>query len=191
MRRPGRDGDGGERFGWEMPTRSIGRVHSWHGNAVVLARAYAYILANGGDGLRRVADAAVLNANWLRQRLRGSYDIPYDRPNMHELVVSAANLKRRSGVKALDVAKRLLEEGFHSPTVYFPLTVEEALMIEPTETESPQTLEALAVALEIIAAEALGGDPAPAKEAPRTTPVSRVDEARAARQLVPTWDARP
>ena len=193
VRQPGRggDGDGGERFGWEMPTRSIGRVHSWHGNAVVLARAYAYILANGGDGLRRVADAAVLNANWLRQRLRGSYDIPYDRPNMHELVVSAANLKRRSGVKALDVAKRLLEEGFHSPTVYFPLTVEEALMIEPTETESPQTLEALAHALEVIAAEALGDDPGPAKEAPRTTPVSRVDEARAARQLVPTWDARP
>jgi glycine dehydrogenase subunit 2 len=174
-----------------MPVRSIGRVHSWHGNAVVLARAYAYILANGGDGLRRVADAAVLNANWLRQRLRGSYDIPFDRPNMHELVVSAANLKRRSGVKALDVAKRLLEEGFHAPTVYFPLTVEEALMIEPTETESPQTLEALASALEAIAAEALGGDPAPAKSAPRTTPVSRVDEARAARQLVPTWDARP
>ena len=138
-----------------------------------------------------MADAAVLNANWLRQRLRGSYDIPYDRPNMHELVVSAANLKRRSGVKALDVAKRLLEEGFHSPTVYFPLTVEEALMIEPTETESPQTLEALAHALEVIAAEALGDDPGPAKEAPRTTPVSRVDEARAARQLVPTWDARP
>jgi glycine dehydrogenase subunit 2 len=191
VRRPGGDAEGAPRYDWEMPVRSIGRVHSWHGNAVVLARAYAYILANGGDGLRRVADAAVLNANWLRQRLRGSYDIPFDRPNMHELVVSAANLKRRSGVKALDVAKRLLEEGFHAPTVYFPLTVEEALMIEPTETESPQTLEALASALEAIAAEALGGDPAPAKSAPRTTPVSRVDEARAARQLVPTWDARP
>ena len=191
VRRSGGQGDGGARYGWEMPASSIGRVHSWHGNAVVLARAYAYILANGGDGLRRVADAAVLNANWLRQRLRGSYDIPYDRPNMHELVISAANLKRRSGVKALDVAKRLLEEGFHAPTVYFPLTVEEALMIEPTETESPQTLEALARALEVIAAEALGDDPSPAKLAPRSTPVSRVDEARAARRLVPTWDARP
>jgi glycine dehydrogenase subunit 2 len=190
VRRPGDQEDHEDGYGWEMPERSIGRVHSWHGNAVVLARAYAYILANGGDGLRRVADAAVLNANWLRQRLRGSYDIPYDRPNMHELVISAANLKRRSGVKAIDVAKRLLEEGFHAPTVYFPLTVEEALMIEPTETESPQTLEALAQALEVIAAEALGGDPGPARAAPRTTPVSRVDEARAARQLVPTWDAR-
>ena len=190
VRRPGGEGDQGNGYGWETPERSIGRVHSWHGNAVVLARAYAYILANGGDGLRRVADAAVLNANWLRQRLRGSYDIPYDRPNMHELVISAANLKRRSGVKALDVAKRLLEEGFHAPTVYFPLTVEEALMIEPTETESPQTLEALAHALKVIAAEALGGNAEPAKAAPRTTPVSRVDEARAARQLVPTWDAR-
>jgi glycine dehydrogenase subunit 2 len=191
VRRGDGTGDGAQRYDWQMPARSIGRVHSWHGNAVVLARAYAYILANGGDGLRRIADAAVLNANWLRQRLRGSYDIPFDRPNMHELVVSAANLKRRSGVKAFDVAKRLLEEGFHAPTVYFPLTIEEALMIEPTETESPQTLEALADALEAIAAEALGGDPARAKSAPRTTPVSRVDEARAARQLVPTWDARP
>jgi glycine dehydrogenase subunit 2 len=190
-RRPRLQGDEGDRYGWEMPDRSIGRVHSWHGNAAVLARAYAYILANGGDGLRRVADAAVLNANWLRQRLRGSYDIPYDRPNMHELVISASNLKRRSGVKALDVAKRLLEEGLHAPTVYFPLTVDEALMIEPTETESPQTLEALAHALEVIAAEAMGDDAASVKLAPRTTPVSRVDEARAARRLVPTWDARP
>jgi glycine dehydrogenase subunit 2 len=190
VRLAGPHGDGGERYGWETPSNSIGRVHSWHGNAVVLARAYAYILANGGDGLRHVAEAAVLNANWLRHHLRGSYDIPYDRPNMHELVISASNLKKRSGVKALDVAKRLLEEGFHAPTVYFPLTVDEALMIEPTETESLQTLDALASALNAIAAEALGEDPAAVKLAPRTTPVTRVDEARAARQLVPTWDAR-
>ena len=142
-------GDGG--YGWEEPARSIGRVHGWHGNALALARAYSYMLANGGDGLRRVADAAVLNANWLRHRLRGVYDLPYDRPCMHEFVASAAGLKKRTGVKALDVAKRLLEEGFHAPTVYFPLIVEEALMIEPTETESPQTLEALAEALIAIA----------------------------------------
>src|SRR5207244_754981 len=147
---------------------------------------YSYILANGGDGLRRVAEGAVLNANWLRHRLRGAYDIPYDRPNMHEFVASTASLKKERGLRALDVAKRLLEEGFHSPTVYFPLIVDEALMIEPTETESPQTLEALAHALEVIAAEALGGDPGPARAAPRTTPVSRVDEATAARRLVPT-----
>jgi glycine dehydrogenase subunit 2 len=173
-------------FEWAIPERSIGRVHGWHGNALALARAYAYILANGADGLRQVADVAVLNANWLRHRLRGTYDIPYDRPCMHELVVSASSLRRRLGLRAVDVAKRLLEEGFHAPTVYFPLIVEEALMIEPTETESPQTVEALAEALERIAASADG-----AAEAPRTTPVGRVDEARAARRLVPTFDARP
>jgi glycine dehydrogenase subunit 2 len=133
-----------------------------------------------------VAEGAVLNANWLRHRLRGVYDIPYDRPNMHEFVASAASLKKRQGLRALDVAKRLLEEGFHAPTVYFPLIVEEALMIEPTETESPQTVAALADALEAIAGET--GEEA--RQAPRTTPVRRVDEARAARQLVPTWDAR-
>src|SRR5439155_1645948 len=134
-------------YSWSTPAESIGRVHGWHGNALALARAWSYILANGGDGLRRGAEAAVLNANWLRHRLRGVYDIPYDRPNMHEFVASTTTLKKRSGLRALDVAKRLLEEGFHAPTVYFPLIVDEALMIEPTETESPQTLEALAEAL--------------------------------------------
>jgi len=161
-------------------------MHSWHGNALALARAWSYILANGGDGLRRVSDAAVLNANWLRHQLRGTYDIPYDRPCMHEFVASASNLKRARGLRALDVAKRLLEEGFHAPTTYFPLVVEEALMIEPTETESPQTLAALADALVRIAGDT-GED---AHLAPRTSPVGRVDEARTARHLIPTWDAR-
>src|SRR5205085_12372297 len=140
-------------YGWATPPQSIGRVHGWHGNALALARAWSYILANGGDGLKRVADAAVLNANWLRHRLRGVYDIPYDRPNMHEFVASTASLKKQRGLRALDVAKRLLEEGFHSPTVYFPLIVDEALMIEPTETESLQTLEDLATALIRIAGD--------------------------------------
>src|SRR5438874_7784296 len=149
--RPVRTGEG--EFDWMTPPQSIGRVHGWHGNALALARAWSYILANGADGLRRVADGAVLNANWLRHRLRGTYDIPYDRPNMHEFVASTASLRKRSGLRAVDVAKRLLEEGFHPPTVYFPLIVEEALMIEPTETESPQTLEALAAALIAIAGE--------------------------------------
>ncbi|MBA3302624.1 MAG: aminomethyl-transferring glycine dehydrogenase subunit GcvPB [Acidimicrobiia bacterium] len=174
-------------WGWSTPERSIGRVHGWHGNALALARAHSYLLANGGDGLRRVAEAAVLNANWVRVRLRGAYDIPYDRLCMHECVVSASGLKKRAGVRALDVAKRLLEEGFHAPTVYFPLIVEEALMIEPTETESLQTLEALTDALLRIAADASPAD----RDAPRSTPVGRVDEARAARRLVPTFDARP
>jgi glycine dehydrogenase subunit 2 len=187
--RPVKSADG--QYDWVMPEKSIGRIHGWHGNALVLARAYTYILANGGDGLRRVAEAAVLNSNWLRHRLRGTYDIPFDRPSMHEFVASTSTLKKDKGLRALDVAKRLLEEGFHSPTVYFPLIVPEALMIEPTETESPQTLAALAEALEKIAAEV--GEPdglAEAQAAPRTTPVGRVDEARAARQLIPTWDAR-
>jgi glycine dehydrogenase subunit 2 len=189
--RPVRSGTGGEAgaFAWELPARSIGRVHSWHGNSLVLARALAYILVNGSDGLRRVADAAVLNANWLRRRLSGTYDIPYDRPNMHEFVASVASMRARNGVRAADVAKRLLDEGFHSPTVQFPLTVEEALMIEPTETESLQTLEAMASAFERVAQET-EADPELLTGAPRNTPVGRVDEALAARRLVATWDDR-
>jgi glycine dehydrogenase subunit 2 len=188
-------GDAG--FGWATPSRSIGRIHSWHGNALVLARALTYIEVHGGDGLRRVAERAVLNANWLRRRLRGVYDVPFDRPCMHEVVLAASTLKKETGVRALDVAKRLLEEGFHAPTVYFPLIVDEALMVEPTETESLQTLEALAGALESIvtgAQEWVANGRPPEDDpslAPRTTPVSRVDEARAARNLVPTFDARP
>ncbi len=191
--RPVRTGDaagGSAVFGWSTPEHSIGRMHSWHGNTLVLARALAYILLNGGDGLKQVAEIAVLNANWIRQRLSGTYDVPYDRPCMHEVVLSSRNLKQAHGVRALDVAKRLLEEGFHSPTVYFPLIVEEALMIEPTETESPQTLEALAQALELIAYEANTLPSGSMTEAPRHTPVRRVDEARAARTLIPTFDAR-
>jgi glycine dehydrogenase subunit 2 len=172
-------------FTWTTPARSIGRIHTWHGNALALARAWSYILANGGDGLRRVAEGAVLNANWLRHQLRGAYDLPYDRPNMHEFVASTTSRKKEQGLRAVDVGKRLLEEGFHAPTVYFPLIVDEALMIEPTETESPQTVAALAEALVAIAAEPAGEGAA----APRTTPVGRVDEARAARTLLATWDA--
>jgi glycine dehydrogenase subunit 2 len=187
---PGTDADGrGDAFGWTTPPRSIGRIHSWHGNALVLARALAYIAVHGGDGLRRVAERAVLNANWIRARLRGVYDMPFDRPCMHEVVLAASTLRKRHGVRALDVGKRLLEMGFHAPTVYFPLVVDEALMIEPTETESVQTLAALADALEAIAREA-AESPEVVTAAPRSTPVRRVDEARAARSLVPTFDAR-
>ncbi len=174
---------------WWTPPRSIGRLHSWHGNALVLARAHAYLRLHGADGLLRVAQRAVLNANWLRTRLTPTYAPAFDRPCMHEVVLTATALKRRAGVRALDVAKRLLEEGFHAPTVYFPLVVDEALMIEPTETESLQTLEALAEALERIAEEALE-DPDGAHAAPRTTPVRRLDEARAARHVVATEDDR-
>jgi glycine dehydrogenase subunit 2 len=146
----------------------------------------------GGDGLRQVAEIAVLNANWLRQRLSHAFDTPYDRPCMHECVLSASSLRREVGVKALDIAKRLLEEGFHAPTVYFPLIVEEALMFEPTETETVQTLEALAQALERIVRDARPpGGAQFAADAPHTTPVRRVDEARAARHLIPTAAPQP
>ena len=178
-------GDDG-RYDWATPEHSIGRVHGWYGNALALARAYAYLLANGGDGLRRVAEGAVLNANWLRHRLRGTYDIPYDRPNMHEFVAATVSLKKTSGLRALDVAKRMLEEGFHAPTVYFPLIVDEALMVEPTETESRETLDAFAAALRQAVAEA-ADSPELLKAAPTTTPVGRLDEGRAGRELIVRW----
>jgi len=176
------------RYVWVTPPRSIGRVHGWQGNALVLARALAYIDVHGGDGLTRVAQHAVLNANWLRWRLRGLLPAAYDRLCMHECVLTATPLKEKYGVRALDVAKALLDEGFHAPTVYFPLIVEEALMFEPTETESVQTLEALAAALERIA-ERAAVDPDSLHRAPQSTPVSRLDEARAARHLIATADA--
>ncbi len=189
--RPVRTSEG---FSYNTPEHSIGRVHSWQGNALVLLRAWTYVRLNGAEGLKLVAQTSVLNANWLRERLRGVYDFPYDRPVMHECVVSSSTLKHETGVRTLDVAKRLLEFGFHAPTVYFPLVVEEALMIEPTETESPETIAALADALIAIANEArehqADGTEQPAHEAPRTTPVRRLDEARAARHLVSTFDAR-
>jgi glycine dehydrogenase subunit 2 len=175
------------RYGWATPARSIGRVHGWHGNALVLARALAYIEVHGRDGLLRVAERAVLNANWIRKRLSGTFTVPFDRPCMHEVVFSAAALHKRTGASAQDVAKGLIEEGFHPPTVAFPLIVDDALMVEPTETESYETLVALADALERVAARAQDGR---LKESPRTTPVRRVDEARAARTLIPTFDAR-
>ena len=175
-------------YEWRRPASSIGRVHGWHGNAMVLARALAYINVHGGDGLPRVAQHAVLNANWLRQRLRHVLPAAYDRPCMHECVLTASGIKHDHNVRALDLAKRLMEKGFHAPTVYFPLIVDEALMFEPTETESLQTLEALATAIEEIALEA-ATDGERVRIAPQSTPVTRVDEARAARQLVPTEDA--
>jgi glycine dehydrogenase subunit 2 len=178
----------GERYEWMTPEHSIGRVHGWHGNALVLARALAYITVHGREGLPAVAQHAVLNARWLKHRLADILPAAFAGPCMHEATLTAAPLKQTTGARALDVAKRLMEEGFHAPTVYFPLIVDEALMFEPTETESLQTLEALAEALEGIFQEA-NEDVTLLQAAPRTTPVRRVDEARAARQLVPTEDA--
>jgi len=173
-----------ERTG-ERPT-SIGRLRSFVGNTGVLVRAYAYLLAHGADGLREVSDDAVLAANYLKTRLSGTYDIPYARHCKHEFVASAATIKRTTGVRTLDIAKRLLDYGFHPPTIYFPLIVEEAMLIEPTETEAIETLDAFAEALIAIAGEA-AATPELVHEAPHSAPVRRLDEAAAARQPNLRW----
>lgn len=186
----GTDSSGNHTYSMVTPAKSIGRIHSFHGNAIVFVRALAYMMYYGGKGLREVSETAVLNANWLKKRLSKNFPAAHERVCMHEFVCTAAKLKKDSSVRALDVAKGLLEEGFHSPTVYFPLVVEEALMFEPTETESLQTLEAIALAMDKIAEMASteeGKDGL--KSAPRVTPVSRLDEARAARNLISTYDA--
>jgi glycine dehydrogenase subunit 2 len=177
--------DGALRMMTERP-HSIGRVHSFHGNFGILARALAYISTLGPEGLRQVSRTAILNANYLMRRLARTYELPHPEPCMHEFVLSGRGL-RRYGIKTLDVAKRLLDFGVHAPTVYFPLIVEEALMIEPTETETLDRLDHFAEAMERIAQEARE-HPERLKDAPHTTPVSRLDEGRAARELVLHWN---
>jgi glycine dehydrogenase subunit 2 len=162
-------------------------VHGNHGNYLVVLRALTYMRAPGGAGLKRVAERSVLNARYLESLLGEHYEIPYPAPCMHEFVASAGNLKRATGVRAMDVAKALLDRGFHAPTMYFPLLVDEALMVEPTETESPETVEALAMSLREIA-EIAQSDPEQIQDAPHLTPVSRPDEAGAARHPILTWD---
>jgi glycine dehydrogenase subunit 2 len=182
-----RDADGTyrlERDG-ERPT-SIGRVRAYQGNVGVLVRAYAYIKAHGGSGLVEVSEDAVLAANYVKERIRGAYEIPFDRPCKHEFVATARPLKEKTGVRTLDVAKRLIDHGFHPPTIYFPLIVDEALLIEPTETEALETLDAFADALLAIADEARM-DPELVKTAPHDAPVRRLDEATAARQPDLRW----
>ena len=180
------NGAGEPKFRFEEPARTIGRIGSAWGNFGVLVRAYTYLRMHGADGLREVSGAAVLNANYLRVRLRESFDLPYDRTCMHEAVFAATKQRRADGVRAGDICKRLLDYGFYAPTVYFPLIVEEALMIEPTETESPETLDSFVAAMNAIAREAQD-DPALVKSAPLSTPVLRIDEARAARQPDLRW----
>jgi glycine cleavage system P protein (glycine dehydrogenase) subunit 2 len=188
VRREGRNG-GAPWFDldFERP-RSIGRLRGFQGNFGVFVRSYAYILSLGGDGLQEASETAVLNANYLLARLRegraGRYTpVAFDRRCMHEFVLSGAPAKKELGVQTLDIAKRLLDYGMHPPTVYFPLLVDEALMVEPTETETRETLDGFAEAIEAILAEA-EEDPQVAKGAPYTTPVRRLDEAAAARKLV-------
>ncbi|HXV05929.1 MAG TPA: aminomethyl-transferring glycine dehydrogenase subunit GcvPB [Solirubrobacterales bacterium] len=188
VRREGSNG-GGPLFDldYDRP-QSIGRLRGFQGNFGVFVRSYAYILSLGADGLAEASETAVLNANYLKARLmkgRAGRRLPiaFDRHCMHEFVLSGKPMKRELGVATLDLAKRLLDFGFHPPTVYFPLLVEEALMVEPTETETKESLDAFAEAVEEILAEA-ERDPEVAKNAPYTTPVRRLDEVRATRRPV-------
>ena len=160
---------------------SIGQVRAFTGNFGMFVRAYTYIRSNGGDGLRQVSDDAVLAANYLRVRLGDAYDLPYDRICKHEVVFSGRRQKRANGVSTLDIAKAILDHGVHPPTIYFPLIVEEALMIEPTETETLETLDRFVEIMHLVASRA-ATDPDALRRAPVTTPVGRLDEATAARR---------
>jgi glycine dehydrogenase subunit 2 len=164
---------------------SIGRVRAFHGNFLILVRAYTYIRTYGPDGLRHVSDSAVLNANYLMRALQDVYDLPFDRACMHEFVLSASRQKKL-GVQALDIAKRLLDFGMYAPTVYFPLIVPEAMMIEPTETETRETLDEFIAVMRQIAREA-AEEPEVILEAPHDTVVGRLDQTRAARQPDLRW----
>ena len=176
-----RHSEGGvERFKLTSPPNTIGTLSAGHGNFGVLVRSYAYLRALGAAGIRQASGDAVLNANYLLKRLEHHYYLPYDRTCMHEVVFSG-KWQKAQGVKALDVSKRLIDYGVHPPTMYFPLIVEEALMIEPTETESKETLDAF-VDVMIAIAEESGQTPELLTDAPHNTPVGRLDEARAARQ---------
>lgn len=172
------------RLDTERP-KSIGRVRSFFGSVGVLIRAYCYIRSHGPEGLRAVSENAVLNANYLLSRVKHFLPVPQGDRCMHEFVASAASLKKAKGLTAMDLAKRLLDEGFHAPTVYFPLTVPEAMMIEPTETESKETLDAFAQTLFCLTEELAEA----AHDAPHSTPVSRPDEVQAARKPVLQWNA--
>lgn len=167
------------------PGESIGKVRSFYGNVQAMVKAYAYIRLLGKEGLREVSETAVLNANYMKEKLKKFYHLPYDRGCMHEFVISARKQKEK-GVTALHIAKRLLDFGFHPPTIYFPLLVKEAMMIEPTETESKETLDAFIAAMIEIAEEA-DRDPEKVREAPHDLAIARLDEVKAARRPLVRW----
>ena len=180
--------DGDPAYSFVTPEMSIGKMGAFHGNFGALVRAYAYIRTLGNEGIDAISEDAVINANYILEGLRGVYDLPYDRRCMHEVVFSARNLKRDYGITALDVSKRLIDYGIHPPTMYFPTVVEEALMIEPTETESKETLDHFIAVMKRIAQEAKQS-PELLKNAPHNTPNTRLDEAQAARQPDLRWTA--
>jgi glycine dehydrogenase subunit 2 len=181
-----RAGDGEDpRHEWHHPPKSIGRLHSFHGNFGMHVRAYTYIRMHGAAGLRQIGEDAVLNANYLMVHLRERYQLAFDRSCMHEFVLSA-NRQKATGVKAVDIAKRMLDFGIHPPTVYFPLIVPEALMMEPTETESKEALDYLITVMNRIADEA-AESPDVVTGAPHTTEYQRLDEVAANRALNLRW----
>ena len=188
----------GETYRLATPERSIGKTTAFHGNFGVLVRAFAYIRSLGAEGLRAVSENSVINANYVLARLRGApgraqtgprpgagYHLPYDRPCMHEVVFSGSR-QRAKGVKTLDIAKRLIDYGFHPPTIYFPLIVDEALMVEPTESEGKEALDAFCEAMLAIAREA-EEEPDVVRGAPHEAPLRRLDEATAARRPYLRW----
>ena len=176
--------DGTLGFEYDRP-QSVGRVRAFYGNFGMFVRALAYILANGPDGLRQTTEDAVLNANYIRKGLEGVYDLPYSTPSMHEVVFSD-KLQARKGVKTMDLAKRLIDYGFHPYTTAFPLIVPGALMIEPTESEPKEELDLFIEAMKSIAEE-VEEDPQTVLDAPHSTRVSRLDETAAARKPVLRW----
>jgi len=168
------------------PAKTIGRIADFSGNFSVMVKAYAYIRSLGAEGLKEVSENAVINANYIKEKLKAYYHLPYDRRCLHEVVFSGKRQKAQ-GVRTLDIAKRLLDYGFHPPTIYFPLVVEEAIMIEPTETESKETLDAFIDAMKAIAKEA-DENPEILHTAPHNTPVRRLDEVAAARNPDLRWE---
>jgi len=176
----------GKEYTLTSPTKSIGSLGAAYGNFGVMVKAYAYIRSLGAEGLKEVSENAVLNANYLKEKLKAYYHLPYDRTCMHEVVFSGKRQKAR-GVHTVDIAKRLIDYGFHPPTVYFPLVVDEALMTEPNETESKETLDAYIDAMKEIAREA-DENPEILHTAPHNTPVRRLDEVTAARKPDLRWE---
>ena len=177
-----------EGYTFTTPTKSIGSLGAAYGNFGVMVKAYAYIRSLGAEGLKEVSENAVINANYLKEKLKAFYHLPYDRTCMHEVIFSSKRQKAK-GVHTVDIAKRLLDYGFHPPTVYFPLIVDEALMTEPTETESKETLDAYIDAMKEIAKEA-DGNPEILHTAPHNTPVRRLDEVTAARKPDLRWEMK-
>lgn len=177
------------KYSFENPEKTMGRVKSFYGNFLVVVRALTYILSNGGDGLRYASESAVLNANYMLHKLKDKYSIPYGDSCMHEFVISLEDLKRKNGVTALDIAKALIDEGMHPPTMYFPLIVHEALMVEPTETESKETLDKGIVSF-IKVLEKAANDPEAIKRCPLTTPVGRPDDVKAARSPILKYEKK-